>query len=120
MSNVIIGDSLEEKKSKNIQSHSWNRMMSDEKNNPKNNTLAAELQLAKLVITLRKTAGLNQREFAERLGMKQSQLARIEAGRQIPKLQTISKLAAAAGYKIEVNVIPLAGNSQSLRLDPNS
>ncbi len=37
--------------------------------------------------------------------MKQSQLARIESGKQIPKLQTLAKLAAVAGYELEVNLI---------------
>ncbi|NEO66429.1 MAG: helix-turn-helix transcriptional regulator, partial [Moorea sp. SIO4G2] len=48
-----------------------------------------------------------QREFAQRLGMKQSQLARIESGKQVPKLQTLAKLAASAGYAIELKFTPL-------------
>ncbi len=70
--------------------------------------LEAEFSMASQLIALRASTGLTQREFAERVGMKQSQLARIESGKQIPKLETLAKLAAAAGYRIEVNFIAIA------------
>jgi transcriptional regulator with XRE-family HTH domain len=69
--------------------------------------LEAEFELASRAIAIRASTGLTQREFAERVGMKQSQIARIESGTQIPKLETLAKLAAAAGYAVEVNFIPL-------------
>ncbi len=70
--------------------------------------LEAEFSIASQVIAIRATTGLTQREFAEMVGMKQSQLARIESGKQIPKLETLAKLAAAAGYRVEVNFIAIA------------
>ena len=85
--------------------------------------LSPEFELARTVITLREGIGLTQREFAAKVGMKQSQLARIESGKQTPKLKTLAKLAAAAGYEVEVNLIPVKGESrkdiQPLRLTPN-
>jgi transcriptional regulator with XRE-family HTH domain len=44
--------------------------------------------------------------------MKQSQLARIESGKQTPKLKTLAKLAAAAGYEVEVNLVPVEGEHE--------
>ena len=83
--------------------------------------LEAEFSIASQVIAIRCTTGLTQREFAERVGMKQSQLARIESGKQIPKLETLAKLAAAAGYRVEVNFIAMAGKEapeiKPLRID---
>ncbi|MCA1990637.1 MAG: helix-turn-helix domain-containing protein, partial [Coleofasciculus sp. S288] len=64
--------------------------------------LKAEFSIASLLIALRAASGLTQREFARRVGMKQSQLARIESGKQVPKFETLAKLAAGAGYSIEV------------------
>ena len=85
--------------------------------------LSPEFELARAVITLREAIGLTQREFAAKVGMKQSQLARIESGKQTPKLKTLAKLAAAAGYEIEVNLVPVEGehekDAKSLRLTPN-
>ena len=71
------------------------------------NSNSPENQLAMTVVALRNELGLSQREFAARIGMKQSQLARIETGRQIPKLKTLAKLASVAGYGVKVSLIPV-------------
>jgi transcriptional regulator with XRE-family HTH domain len=85
--------------------------------------LSSEFELARAVITLREGIGLTQREFAAKVGMKQSQLARIESGKQTPKLKTLAKLAAVAGYEVEINLIPVKGEHEEkvkpLRLTPN-
>jgi transcriptional regulator with XRE-family HTH domain len=85
--------------------------------------LSPEFELARAVITLREAINLTQREFAAKVGMKQSQLARIESGKQIPKFKTLTKLAAAAGYEVEVNLVPIEReskeNTKSLRLTLN-
>lgn len=86
------------------------RVLADPEVKAEYDALEAEFNLASRAIAIRASTGLNQREFAERVGMKQSQLARIESGKQIPKLETLAKLAAAAGYAVEVNFIPLDEN----------
>lgn len=84
---------------------------------------SSEFELARAVITLREGIGLTQREFAAKVGMKQSQLARIESGKQTPKLRTLAKLAAVAGYEVEINLIPIKREHEEkvkpLRLTPN-
>ena len=74
--------------------------------------LEDEFERANRAIAIRASTGLNQREFAERVGMKRSQIAQIESGKSIPKLETLEKLATAAGYAGEVNFIPLVENVQ--------
>lgn len=69
--------------------------------------LESEFTVARKVIALRKASGLNQRDFAERIGIKQPQLARIESGKQIPKLETLTKLASGAGYAVEIHFVPI-------------
>ena len=83
-----------------------------------------EYQLASWLIDLRRSTGLTQRELALRVKMKQSQIARIESGKQIPKLETIARLAAAAGYRVEVCLVPIKKGVETeiepLRIDiPN-
>ena len=39
-------------------------------------------------------------------------ILRIESGKQTPKLKTLAKLAAAAGYEVEVNFVPVAGEHE--------
>lgn len=80
--------------------------------------LKDEFDLARTVIALRSESGLTQRELAERIGLKQPQLARIEAGRQIPKLETLAKLAEGAGYALEINFVPKIGKKRSQKIKP--
>jgi transcriptional regulator with XRE-family HTH domain len=49
--------------------------------------------------------------------MKQPQLARIESGKQSPKLETIVKLATGAGYKVELHFVA-PKNQKKLKIDP--
>lgn len=79
--------------------------------------LEPEFNLARHVIALRKASGLSQREFADRVGIKQPQLARIESGKQIPKLEMLSKLAAGAGYSLEVHFVP-SNQDAAPQIDP--
>ena len=87
-------------------------LLSDPEVKAEYDALTAEFELARTIITLREKVGLTQREFADKVGMKQSQLARIESGKQMPKLQTLAKLAAVAGYEVEVNLIPTEKNTE--------
>lgn len=80
--------------------------------------LEDEFNVARTVIALRSESGLTQRDLAERVGIKQPQLARIEAGRQIPKLETLALLAEGAGYTVEVNFIPKTGKKRSQKIKP--
>ena len=104
---------------------SWDSIRADVLTDPtvkaEYNVLEAEFSTASLLIALRAASGLTQREFAKRVGMKQSQLARIESGKQVPKLETLAKLAAGAGYSIEVHFIPAKGKKtpriKPLRID---
>lgn len=80
--------------------------------------LEDEFNLARAVIALRSVSGLTQRELAERIGVSQPQLARIESGRQIPKLATLALLAEGAGYTVEVNFIPKNGKKRSQKIKP--
>ena len=50
----------------------------------------------------RLTAGLSQRQLAEKSGLPQSTIGRIEAGLVDPRVGTLSKLVRACGYDLEV------------------
>jgi transcriptional regulator with XRE-family HTH domain len=79
--------------------------------------LESEFDLARRVIALRKASGLNQRDFTARVGIKQPQLARLESGKQMPKLDTLSKIASGAGYEIEIHFVPKQ-NRQIKEVEP--
>ena len=57
------------------------------------------------LIKARKERGITQRELERLSGVKQPIIARIESGTVSPKLDTVMKLLAAMGKKLEI--VPL-------------
>jgi transcriptional regulator with XRE-family HTH domain len=54
----------------------------------------------------RARSGLSQRKLAERARKAQSEIARIEAGRQDPGFNTLSRLVRAAGFDLVLQLVP--------------
>lgn len=65
------------------------------------------LEAATILRTARRRAGLSQRELAERAGVRQPLVSRIESARQQPSLPTLQRLLAACGYRLSANLEPL-------------
>jgi transcriptional regulator with XRE-family HTH domain len=63
---------------------------------------------ASIVRTARERAGLSQRELADRAGVAQPLVARLEGPGANPTLRTLEKLAAAAGFTLRVILEPVA------------
>ena len=59
------------------------------------------MQAARILKMARKRAGLTQRQLAERSGIKQPAIARIESQRVIPRTDTLNRLLAACGVDLE-------------------
>jgi transcriptional regulator with XRE-family HTH domain len=53
----------------------------------------------------RALAGLSQRALAARAGVAQSELARIESGRQEPSFARLEQLLRAAGYDLRIELV---------------
>ena len=60
-----------------------------------------------LLTQMRTSAGLSQRGLAARARVAQSTVTRIEAGRMEPTLDMLERLAAAAGQKLTLTVVPV-------------
>lgn len=63
-------------------------------------------QLAILVIAYRVDHGLTQTALARQLGIKQPQVARLEAGDHEPSLATLARLANKLGITLRVDLTP--------------
>ncbi len=63
---------------------------------------ARAFRIGEEVRRLRIEAGLSQRELAERMGVTQSVIARLEAGGVEPRLSTLDLVAQALGVEVDV------------------
>jgi transcriptional regulator with XRE-family HTH domain len=59
-----------------------------------------------IVREARARAKLTQRALAERARTAQSEIARIETGRQDPSLSTLERLVRAAGFDLRIQLAP--------------
>ena len=66
--------------------------------------LASAIALA--VFTYRADRGLSQRALADMLGMRQPQVARMEAGEVNPTMDTLTRLSKALGLHVTIRITP--------------
>ena len=61
--------------------------------------------ISEMICKMRKTAGLTQKELAEKSGTTQPVIARLESGKdtRIPSLELLSRLASASHVKLSIN-----------------
>src|SRR5688572_12160719 len=71
------------------------------------------MKAARALRWARLTAGLSQRQLAEKSGLPQSTIGRIEAGLVDPRVGTLSKLLRACGYDLEVEEATWLGQDRS-------
>src|SRR5438874_10143642 len=62
----------------------------------------------------RSEAGLTQRALAERAGVAQSEIARIENGRQEPSFPRLQQLLRAAGFDLKLELVPHDDHDEQL------
>ena len=55
------------------------------------------------LIDLRLETGLTQSTFAKQIGLKQTQLSRLESGTGNPTIYTLQKIARQNGYELEIH-----------------
>lgn len=61
---------------------------------------------------LRRRSGLSLRELARRAGTSHATIHAYETGAKEPRLDTVARLAAAAGFALEVDLAPRADAAQ--------
>ncbi len=72
------------------------------------------MDAARILRQARGRAGLTQRDLAARAGVVQSQIARIEAGATVPRVDTLDRLLEACGEGLEALPRPGIGVDRSL------
>ena len=64
-----------------------------------------QLEVAYRILKLRKQKGMSQVELAKKIGTKQSNVARIEAGQQNFSVDTLEKIAKAFGCDLKIDFV---------------
>jgi len=65
----------------------------------------AEYKIIEEIIMARKEKNLTQRDLAELIGTKQSNISRLESGNYNPTLDLLNRIALAVGKELEVRMI---------------
>ena len=60
-------------------------------------------EIASLLIATRIAAGMTQKDLAEKSGVRQSNISRIENGSCVPTIPTLTALAQALGKKLTIS-----------------
>lgn len=72
------------------------------------------MKLVQLLREARHRAGLTQAELAERAGVPQSTVGRIESGLRVPSTELLERLIRAAGFDVRVALGELDPGTESL------
>ena len=70
--------------------------------------------VAVAIVRYRAEHDLSQRELAERLRMKQPQVARLELGEVNPNIDTLMRISAALGIELTVDVLPAGAPARNV------
>jgi len=66
---------------------------------------AVEYQVISEIIRARSEQKVSQKELAERIGTRQSNISRLESGNYNPSLEFLEKVAEALGKKLEIHFV---------------
>ena len=58
------------------------------------------------MIKARAEAGLTQEQLAKRMNTSQAVVARLESGRVMPSMRTLTKFAQATGHRLKISFEP--------------
>ncbi len=64
-----------------------------------------EREVAHCIVEARLEEGLTQKELAERSGLKQSNLCRLENGNSNPSIETLEKVARGLGRRLKISFV---------------
>lgn len=64
-----------------------------------------EYEAIRAVIAARLESNLTQKELAERTGIRQSNISRIENGSSSPTIETLARLAAGMGKQLKIEFV---------------
>ena len=89
-----------------ISETSFQEWQSEQSKDPEYVAAAAEVEPGYQIARLRIQQGLSQAQLAEKVGIRQSSITKIERGNYVPGLTILRRIAEALDARIEVKVVP--------------
>lgn len=72
--------------------------------------LEPEFNIIQAIIDARKCSGITQKQLAERTGIAQGDISKLENGSANPSLRTLQRLALGMGMKLKIEFLPVANS----------
>ncbi len=83
-----------------------NEQLQDEAFKKEWDALEPEFAIIQAILDARKSAGLTQKELAEKTGIAQSDISKLENGSANPSLKTLQRLAWGMGMHLKLEFVP--------------
>ena len=85
-----------------------NEQLKDPELKAEYDALEPEFSIMQAMIDARKSSGLTQKQLAEKTGIAQADISKLESGNANPSLRTLQRLAAGMGMRIKIGFEPMA------------
>lgn len=84
-----------------------NEQLRDDDFKKEYDALEAEFSIIQALLDARKNSGLTQMDLAERTGIAQADISKLENGNANPSLKTLQRLAEGMGMRLKVEFVPV-------------
>ena len=68
--------------------------------------LAPEFAIIQAMIDARRASGMTQKQLADKTGIAQADISKLERGNANPSLRTLQRLAAGMGMQVKIEFVP--------------
>lgn len=83
-----------------------NEQLKDKELKKEYDALEAEFSIIQAILDARKASSLTQKDLAERSGIAQADISKIETGNANPSLKTLQRLADGMGMRLKLEFVP--------------
>lgn len=84
-----------------------NEQLQNENFKKEYDALEAEFSIIQAMLDARKASGLTQKDLADRTGIAQADISRLENGNANPSLKTLQRLADGMGMRLKLEFVPV-------------
>ena len=85
-----------------------NEQLKDPEFKKEYDALEPEFSIIQAIIDARKNSGMTQKDLAEKAGITQGDISRLENGSANPSLKTLQRLAEGMGMTLKLEFVPAA------------